>query len=234
MHYFSSYRMYVTSSLTLGAAIVGGSVAGVVLLTIVVGVLSLCAATRKGKSGRGSQQKTTPTTHPYYRMPMGGPHNNTAENHYNRLQREEQPESNASYSVIYRHDSEAGELSEGSARITDSNGRHNSRPTDVGDEIGSSVVSDREALYTQPQKKKKVAITTQDSRTASSTEPPQSTSDQDSTTWDTDEDSLFSHPPRSLFKILKTVKSSPLDQPIHIAITPSDSVLPPPKEQSGH
>ena len=209
-----------------------------VLLTIVVGVLSWCVATRKGKSGSGTQQKTTPTTHPYYRMPAGKSLNNTQANHYTSAQHDEQPESNISYHVIYSNDSEyeydeVGDFREGVGYTASSNLTNGHRNTtgsndkysDEYEEVTRPNSSNKEALYTQPQKKRKVAITTQDSHGVRSTEPNQTRPDQHRNKRDPEEESLSSHTPDSLFVQVEEVQPFPVGASVPGDITPSVLLL---------
>lgn len=192
--------------------IVGGSVAGVVLLTVVVGVLSLCAATRKWSS---PQQKTTPTTHPYYRMSMGGLNSEQEEQQYARLQYEGSVEGIADHTHIIHHYEVVGDFNEESGRVN----------TNCKDGRDKRVIGlDKAPLYANVQGKE-TRCTAPMLLKAAGYELGFSKPDQHRNRRNLEEESLSSHPPESLFVQAEEVQPFPVGVSVPGDIPPSVLLL---------
>ena len=212
--------------------------AGAVLVTVALALIAMCVATRKGKDTGGTDQQDNDNRQPYYRMPMGGIYNNIQENTYSRIQLEEQPPSNQSYSVIYHQDSDGddsdpqeGNRRTGSVSIIRSHssryGNRGNRHSNSNNGNAEGDTNDKEPLYSQPKKKPKGVTTPVARGVVVDCDLFHTRSQQDNRGSKVDTENLSSAPLESLYSQVRDVKLHPLDLSVEDDITPSVLPLPP-------
>ena len=205
-----------------------------VLVIVVLALIAMCVAIKKGKNADGTDQQDNANRQPYYKM--GSNYNNIQENTYSRIQQEEQPQSNQSYSVIYHQDSDdddsdhqEGNRRTGSVSIRNLSRRYGNRGNRYNNGNNGNTeggTDDKEPLCNQPKMKPEAVTTPVAQGVVVDCDLFHTRSGQDNRGSGADTENPLSTPPESLYSQVRDVKLLPMDLSVKNDITPSVFPLP--------